>query len=97
MKRHFKDLIEGVTALADGHEPIKRQRLGTPLNKAKCRQYMMDYAKRRGKTFSGIRADVWDRLQADLRKSMRYCVDMTPAGFKTIGLTSGKRVNRGNL
>ena len=77
-------------------ETEKQRRAGTLLNKAKCRRYMMEYAKRRGKDFSGIRSDVWEHVQVELRKSMRYCVDMTPSGFKTIGLMSGKRNNNGN-
>jgi hypothetical protein len=62
-----------------------RTRVSQFINKAACKQYLMDYADQtRHHKFSRIDSEIFDELNAVLRKHMRSIVTRNPSFGKTL-------------
>lgn len=62
-----------------------RTRVSQFINKAACKQYIMDYANQtRHHKFSRIDSEIFDELNAVLRKHMRSIVTRNPSFGKTL-------------
>jgi len=62
-----------------------KTRVSNFINKAACRQYIMDWAHQtRHHKFSRIEAEVFDELNAVLRKHMKTIVSRNPSFGKTL-------------
>lgn len=62
-----------------------RTRVSQFINKAACKQYLMDYADQtRHHKFSRIDSEIFDELNAVLRKHMRAIVARNPSFGKTL-------------
>jgi hypothetical protein len=62
-----------------------RTRVSNFINKAACKQYIMDYADQtRHHKFSRLEAAIYDELNGVMRKHMRSIVARNPSVGKTI-------------
>jgi hypothetical protein len=62
-----------------------RTRVSQFINKAACKQYLMDYADQtRHHKFSRVDSEVFDELNAVLRKHMRTIISRNPSFGKTL-------------
>lgn len=65
----------------------------THLHKKRCREFMLDYAKRSGKAqITRVQADTYEFLDGKLRDAMRYEVNNSVG--KTVALTTRRRVKK---
>jgi hypothetical protein len=62
-----------------------RTRVSQFINKAACKQYLMDYADQtRHHKFSRVDSEIFDELNAVLRKHMRTIISRNPSFGKTL-------------
>jgi hypothetical protein len=62
-----------------------RTRVSQFINKAACKQYLMDYADQtRHHKFTQVGSEVFDELNAVLRKHMRTIISRNPSFGKTL-------------
>jgi hypothetical protein len=62
-----------------------RTRVSQFINKAACKQYLMDYADQtRHHKFSRVDSEIFDELNAVLRKHMRSIITRNPSFGKTL-------------
>ncbi len=62
-----------------------RTRVSQFVNKAACKQYLMDYADQtRHHKFTRVDSEIFDELNAVLRKHMRSIISRNPSFGKTL-------------